>query len=125
MRRYKHLSPSLCIRTELFGQLLQKIGMQLVLRFFYCQQRVWLGIVEQNQICEHLNSAIRNVSSDEWIFETPILKSQYQSSIVRRPCFYTSYSWNATAHRLQNLLETVFVIFEKKLSNLCDIVSAS
>ncbi len=125
MRRYKHLSSSLCIRPELFGQFLQKFGIQLVLRLFDGEQRVRLGIVEQHQIRKHFYGAVGHVSGDEWIFETPILKPQYQSSIVRGPCFYTSYSWNATAHRLQNLLETVFVIFEKKLSNLCDIVSAS
>lgn len=98
--------------------------MQIVLRFFHAQQRMFYRVIQQYQISEHFNRTIGYETRDKRILERIILEFKNNTTILRLFRNDILDTWNTFSEFLQNGIEYVPVIFPDIAGDLCQIISA-
>ena len=98
--------------------------MQIVLRFFHAQQRMFYRVIQQYQISEHFNRTIGYETRDKRILERIILAYKNNTTILRLFRNDILDTWNTFSEFLQNGIEYVPVIFPDIAGDLCQIISA-
>jgi len=76
VRRDEDLSTSRCVGTELFGQVPQQRGVELVLGLLDAEQGVRRRVMQERQIGQHLDGAVGDVARQERILERAVLELQ-------------------------------------------------
>ena len=88
--------------SELLDQFQEQLGVKLILRFLHGHEGMGHRVVEQDQVGEHLDRAIRDVPGDKGIFEGTILEAQDETSVLRRPGFHLLDAGHPATHRFVN-----------------------
>ena len=78
----EYLSATLCVSPELFRQIPQQRGLQLVLGLLDAEHEMRMWILEQDQIGQHLDLAVRDVARRERNLDRPVLESQQHSALL-------------------------------------------
>ena len=102
---YEHLAAALGVGAELLHQLPYQRGIELILRFLDRQQRVWVWVVEQDEVGKHLNRPVGYMVGDERILETAVLESENEPAVLGRLRLHIAHAWDPLAHSAENLLE--------------------
>ena len=97
--------------------------MEEIFRFFYADKRWRSGIVHQNEICQHLQCAIRREAGHDRFFKRRILDLQQQPAIRHLVCNDAVNLGNFLLKPAENQTETVGVLFREVLDDIDKIVS--
>ena len=111
MRGDKNLAPLLGIMPKLFSQFRLKFRVKLVFRFFDTQQGMRFRIVEQYQIGEHLDGAVRDIAVNKWIGKSAILKAEQQAPVLSWDRLDIADAGYAPLHCIDNFPKNCWVIF--------------
>lgn len=104
-------------KTCLLGQVPQQRWIQLVLGFLNAQQRVRIRIVEQDQIRQHLDRAVGNVTGKERIFKSAVLEFEQHATFLRGLGFNLGDAGNSPLQAAENLPEHFRVVPEQILDD--------
>jgi len=120
---HEDLSAAPCVVAELVPQLVKELRIELILGLLDRKQRVRFRIVEQQQVGEHLDRAIRDVARDERVLEAAVLEAQHQTAVLGGLGLHAVHPRDALAHGLKHPLEAVRVMLVEILGHLRDVVS--
>ena len=111
MRGDKNLAPLLGIISKLFSQFRLKFRVKLIFRLFDTQQGMRFRIVEQYQIGEHLDGAVRDIAVNKWIGKSAILKAEQQAPVLSWNRLDIADAGYAPLHCIDNLPKNCRAIF--------------
>ena len=83
-----------------------------------------MRVVEQHEIGEHLDRAVRDVAGDERVLETSVLEAQHEATVLGGLGLDAAYARHAFAHHSQDAVEAVAMVLVEVLRDLGDVVAA-
>ena len=122
MRRHHQLGP-LGGGAALLCQLGQQARMQEVLRFLDSDERRRRRVVQQDEVCQQLEGAVRCKSRKHWLVERSVFDLKEQAPVEHGLGQHTFDSWNAASKYFKDPFKLCSMALCEELNHVGEVVA--